>query len=86
MLIAGGDVERLVDLTGVAVFTENFGPGRQVPGGHHGHDGAEDRVDGEESVLRVEPEAVVCLVTEASSEPGQGPELLGDVNTQIVPD
>ena len=86
MLIAGGDVERLVDLAGVAVFTENFGPGRQVPGGHHGHDGSEDRVGGEESVLRVPAEAVVCLVTQTYSEPGQGPELLGDVHTQIVPD
>ena len=86
MLITGSDVERFVDMTGIAIFTENFGPCREIPGGHHGHDGAEHRVGGEQSVLGVEAEAVVGLVSQAHSELGHGPELLGDVHTQIVPD
>ena len=85
LLVTGRDVELLVDLTGVAVFTENFCPGRQVPGGHHGHDGPEDGVDGEQTVLGVEPEAVVGLVAQAHPEPRHGTQLRGNVHTQIVP-
>ena len=56
-----------------------------LPGGHHGHDGPERWVDREQSVLGVEPVAVVRLVAQTNSEPLQGPELRWQVHTHVIP-
>ena len=85
MFITVSDVEPIVDILPIAVFTENLSPGRQVPGSHQGHDGAQHRVGGEQGVLGVEPEAVVGLVAQTDAEPLHGAELLGQVHTQIKP-
>ena len=85
MFITVSDIEPIVDILPVAVFTENLSASREVPGSHQGHDGAQHRVGGEKGVLGVEPEAVVGLVAQAHSEPLHGAQLLGQVHTQIKP-
>ena len=85
MFITVSDVEPIVDILPVAVFTENLSASREIFGGHDCHDGAKDGVDREESVLSIVSEAMVCLVSQADSVSLDRAVARRQVYTEVVP-